>query len=539
MRRLIVAMASSMTLFMPASADVARVFGTDVVLKGPAMRIGSGMTVARGDVDAQHLQIVQHWRRAAESERPSAGTTGTAPRPAQTAQSAPRVIAVAPRLSGRRLITEIQRKLAALGYDPGPADGLMGWKTRAAIRSYQSQKGVGVTGEASQALLDHLYARASDDDGAAPSAPASTASAVPTGAAMIREIQQSLAALGYEPGAADGKIAWKTRSAIRSYQSQAGLSVDGEASKGLLEHLRGALARRRGTTKTAAAARPRTPAPAPVPARSGAASGRQAREMASELARLVEKGERRGLTDPGFLDELRRLVHRYDRATVSRPARRRYLGDDFSDGDFTRQPGWSVAAGSFSVSQQGELTSAVQPVEGSGTQRGRTGSKGLASEVLARVLSEASSGRRSTQASGAAEAATIFLSGRVENAFSIRATLSLRPESICELGVFSGPRPEYGYRLAIVSGDRLTLYRYDRDGANSIQSSRRRLSPGDDNMHEVVWSRDQAGKMTIRLDDEAMLSADDRAFNKAFDGVEHNNRMGECRLQSISVEEAQ
>lgn len=54
-----------------------------------------------------------------------------------------------------------QRALAELGYDPGPADGLPGPATRAAVRAFQADAGLPVDGEISQGLIDHL-ARAFD-----------------------------------------------------------------------------------------------------------------------------------------------------------------------------------------------------------------------------------------------------------------------------------------------------------------------------------------------------------------------------------------
>ena len=51
----------------------------------------------------------------------------------------------------------VQEKLAALGYDPGPVDGVVGPRTRAAIRDYQIDHGLAGTGEVSRALLSHLH----------------------------------------------------------------------------------------------------------------------------------------------------------------------------------------------------------------------------------------------------------------------------------------------------------------------------------------------------------------------------------------------
>lgn len=56
------------------------------------------------------------------------------------------------------LVRSIQQKLLALGYSPGPADGIMGPKTRGAIRRFQQDHGLPVTWKASEALLRVLEA---------------------------------------------------------------------------------------------------------------------------------------------------------------------------------------------------------------------------------------------------------------------------------------------------------------------------------------------------------------------------------------------
>lgn len=53
-------------------------------------------------------------------------------------------------------LTTIQNVLQSKGYDPGPADGRMGSKTRDAIRRFQADHGAQVTGEPSRSLQDML-----------------------------------------------------------------------------------------------------------------------------------------------------------------------------------------------------------------------------------------------------------------------------------------------------------------------------------------------------------------------------------------------
>lgn len=53
-------------------------------------------------------------------------------------------------------VRRIQSGLAQLGFDPGPADGKAGPKTRAAIREYQTRHQLAVDGQPTDALWAHI-----------------------------------------------------------------------------------------------------------------------------------------------------------------------------------------------------------------------------------------------------------------------------------------------------------------------------------------------------------------------------------------------
>jgi len=60
--------------------------------------------------------------------------------------------------------------------------------------------------------------------------------------ATVRDIQAGLQKLGYDPGAADGQYGAKTEAAIRQYQQDAGLPVDGQPTASLLQSIRSRIA---------------------------------------------------------------------------------------------------------------------------------------------------------------------------------------------------------------------------------------------------------------------------------------------------------
>ncbi|MDE0171970.1 MAG: peptidoglycan-binding protein [Defluviicoccus sp.] len=77
---------------------------------------------------------------------PPAGTVTPAPAAADDAARPP------PGPPGPERIRAVQRALARLGYRPGPVDGLMGRRTRAAIRAYQAAAGLTEDGRLTPAL---------------------------------------------------------------------------------------------------------------------------------------------------------------------------------------------------------------------------------------------------------------------------------------------------------------------------------------------------------------------------------------------------
>ena len=60
-------------------------------------------------------------------------------------------------VSNRAYIKLAQEILADLGYQPGPADGLVGARTRAAVRAFQATEGLPIDGVLSEPLFVKLF----------------------------------------------------------------------------------------------------------------------------------------------------------------------------------------------------------------------------------------------------------------------------------------------------------------------------------------------------------------------------------------------
>ena len=102
---------------------------------------------------ARAQRLAREWRpRMSTAEPPVQG-----PRPSTSAAPASR----APKTgaeSTRDRIANLQHALRRLGYDPGPVDGILGTRTRAAIRAFQADAGLPVTGQVSERLESAVLA---------------------------------------------------------------------------------------------------------------------------------------------------------------------------------------------------------------------------------------------------------------------------------------------------------------------------------------------------------------------------------------------
>lgn len=128
-------------------------------------------------------------------------------------------------------IVDLQAELAAHGYRPGAADGVLGARTKQAIRQYQKDAGLQVNGVASKELFEHMKFALPKVNAKAEAAPAAPSRA------LVSEVQRGLAARGYYAGAVDGVAGSATREAVRRFQADASLPVTGAVDQRLAGEL--------------------------------------------------------------------------------------------------------------------------------------------------------------------------------------------------------------------------------------------------------------------------------------------------------------
>ena len=132
-----------------------------------------------------------------------------------------------------QLIANIQRELSRKGFYDGPADGIWGSKTDAAVRDFLQASGLKVNPEANENLLRAIssYVAKPVAAAAAPSPPATDPIAkLIAPSKRIVSIQRALADFGYGQIKATGVYDPETRSAIEKFERDHRLPVTGQIS---------------------------------------------------------------------------------------------------------------------------------------------------------------------------------------------------------------------------------------------------------------------------------------------------------------------
>ena len=143
-------------------------------------------------------------------------------------------------------VIPLQRRLKALGYLSGSADGYFGSNTYRAVRNFQSRNGLSVTGVADSGTQQLLYSSSARPA----SGSSSSGSGSSTGYRLlywgcrgdaVKRLQQALIDAGYKSyvRSADGIYGQWTYDAVRAYQKDVGLSVDGIAGRNTQNKLYG------------------------------------------------------------------------------------------------------------------------------------------------------------------------------------------------------------------------------------------------------------------------------------------------------------
>jgi len=257
---------------------------------------------------------------------------------------------------------------------------------------------------------------------------------------------------------------------------------------------------------------------------------------------LVDDAEKARASDPQFLRDLRGLAQGSDR-----PWRIQLLNDDFGDGDFTRNPSWTVTAGKYWVENGRGLRSLVK-AEAAAPQQRQLSGKEAVSAIFGQILQQAldPEGRSSGGQAGGGTSGTVINPTATQtrltmtNAFAMEVEFSSwAAQGRLEIGPYQGGQrggdraPDY--TLAYTPGGGLELLRVSQRGTSAIDRAQVPVNLEDKKFHQLEWTRRMDGAMRIAIDGREILTATDMGFQGDFDGLRMVNRGGDYIFKRFTV----
>jgi peptidoglycan hydrolase-like protein with peptidoglycan-binding domain len=114
-------------------------------------------------------------------------------------------------------VRDLQAALKALGFNPGPIDGVFATTTEAAVKAFQQARGIAVDGIVGKVTWINI-------DEADQSEPVLK---VGSSGLPVRRAQKRMSLVGFDVGGVDGRYGARTAAAVKKLQQQSGINVDG------------------------------------------------------------------------------------------------------------------------------------------------------------------------------------------------------------------------------------------------------------------------------------------------------------------------
>ncbi|MBR4576128.1 MAG: peptidoglycan-binding protein [Clostridia bacterium] len=142
-------------------------------------------------------------------------------------------------------VRKVQKRLIALGYLSGGADGDYGNATKKAVMAFQKNNGLSQTGKVNSSTLSKLNSSGAKKASAGSSSSSSDGTCGPgDNGEAVRKVQRRLIALGYLNGSADGDYGGMTKKAVAAFQKNNGLSQTGRVNSSTLTKLNSSSAKK-------------------------------------------------------------------------------------------------------------------------------------------------------------------------------------------------------------------------------------------------------------------------------------------------------
>lgn len=285
----------------------------------------------------------------------------------------------------------------------------------------------------------------------------------------------------------------------------------------------------------------------------GPSDNNRLQTLIDELKGLIAKGEKDRLADPWYLRDLRNTIARYDW-----PWSVNLLSDEFSSKGPKPDAPWKVVTGEFLIDWRHGMRSVVKPtlkVQPKPQAQPRQPAKEDAtSQLLGGFLKQAlgvkeEEPQRKEPVAPETEIveAKVIAPVRITNSFAIEMEITSRPldgtaKGGLEWGLYQGPTAIAGYWLAYSpdaapgSPSLELIRRSSRGGSATLEYYDKPLDLADNAAHKLMWTRDAAGLMKIKVDGRQFIAVTDRSFRDPFSGVAIVNKGGDYAVRRIKID---
>lgn len=269
----------------------------------------------------------------------------------------------------------------------------------------------------------------------------------------------------------------------------------------------------------------------------------QLKSMISELKEKIEDADKRMTAHPKFLDELRLLVQKYKSRL-----RERFFKDTFNDGNYDKNPIWTVKSGDFSVTSEGRLNSygplKIDETESSPSPVGDTTLEQEAvGIILDSIFGPQKQKKQQTQPAKKTRASTgpAYLFTRTTFPPDFEMVMKFKSSESSEMDVLLLGSKNYSprYRLKIKTAhseaDPMEIIRDGSSRSYTIAASDKLPVINDGKFHTLTWMRLSDGEMKVLIDDTLVLQTYEVYYRDQFTGLGMMNTAGSHEWDLIEI----
>ncbi|MEX1108832.1 MAG: hypothetical protein WEC00_07985 [Dongiaceae bacterium] len=248
----------------------------------------------------------------------------------------------------------------------------------------------------------------------------------------------------------------------------------------------------------------------------------EVKALLDQLKTMIGKAEQAQAADPQFITDLRNLIASYEN-----PWSTRLLFDDFTDGNYTANPKWTVSAGKYTLDPKGPHRGLQSKIVPEGVA---TGQKIQIGNITLGTLG--------TGQTGAGGHASIYTPVKISNAFRVEMVFTSKEKfGRWDFGPYQGASGNVAYRVAYFPGvtPGLQLLKVTSQGTTVLASYNQALRLEGDKEHTLVWTRDRNGLMHVAVDGQQLMAVTDTGIKQPFDGFLMVNSGGSFSVRSIAI----